>query len=541
MRERALCNGAGMPPAPARWPPSARSERVSCAVRFGDPPRNRPMRWESEPEKEANPSMSDRRQSHRAEEALRHFVHTPLDALLDAAAGARSGRARRSSQTSRATVPAYARLPASTALRSGERCARSRISRACRSRRRTTTCSASSAAEPVPRRQARRTATWSPSRRARRASRRSGRASSTDELRDRRALRAGLPRQLRTPHERTHARGRLLRARDAGSAACTRRACCRHLAAKGYPITVVTPGQQRDEILRVVAALGAAVRAGRAARLPAVPQGRHRRRARARASTGAAPASSSSWRARSSARSGATSSRDARGHRATRAATRRRSTAPPTPACSATRRRSASASAASWPGDPTRRASCSARRGCRRSCSTTRASATSRTPATATLLFPGDNGVPLVRYHIADEGGLVGFDAMLSSCAARLRPAARARRPRRRCGALPFVYVFGRSHFTVSYYGANVYPENVTVGLEQPAVRDWVTGKFVLQAREDDGDATACSRSSSSSPPGVDGRRAKRGDRASRSSRTLLRLNSEFANYVAGRVPQRRG
>ena len=34
---------------------------------------------------------------------------------------------------------------------------------------------------------------------------------------------------------------------------------------------------------------------------------------------------------------------------------------------------------------------------------------------------------------------------------------------------LPFVFVFGRSNFTVSYFGANVYPENVTVGLEQPA------------------------------------------------------------------------
>lgn len=33
-------------------------------------------------------------------------------------------------------------------------------------------------------------------------------------------------------------------------------AACRHLAAKGYPITVVTPGNNRAEILRVVSALG---------------------------------------------------------------------------------------------------------------------------------------------------------------------------------------------------------------------------------------------------------------------------------------------
>lgn len=38
---------------------------------------------------------------------------------------------------------------------------------------------------------------------------------------------------------------------------------------------------------------------------------------------------------------------------------------------------------------------------------------------------------------------------------------------------LPFVFVFGRSNFTVSFFGANIYPENVTVGLEQPIIREW--------------------------------------------------------------------
>src|SRR5262249_33145960 len=32
-------------------------------------------------------------------------------------------------------------------------------------------------------------------------------------------------------------------------------ACCRHVAAKGYPILVVTPGNNKEEILRVVSAL----------------------------------------------------------------------------------------------------------------------------------------------------------------------------------------------------------------------------------------------------------------------------------------------
>ena len=37
------------------------------------------------------------------------------------------------------------------------------------------------------------------------------------------------------------------------------------------------------------------------------------------------------------------------------------------------------------------------------------------------------------------------------------------------CTALPFAFVFGRANFTVSFFGANVYPENISVGLEQAA------------------------------------------------------------------------
>lgn len=102
-----------------------------------------------------------------------------------------------------------------------------------------------------------------------------------------------------------------------------------------------------------------------------------------------------------------------------------------------------------------------------------------------TLLFTADNGIPLIRYHIADEGGLVPHADMLAFCAANgFVPDAPG-------PDLPFVFVFGRSLFTVSYFGANVYPENVTVGLEQPGVSSWVTGKFVLETVED-ADATGC-------------------------------------------------
>jgi phenylacetate-CoA ligase len=96
---------------------------------------------------------------------------------------------------------------------------------------------------------------------------------------------------------------------------------------------------------------------------------------------------------------------------------------------------------------------------------------------------------------------------------------------------LPFVYVFGRADFTVSYYGANIYPENVTVGLEQAEVIQWVTGKFVLETQEDDkGDKYLHIMvellPNSAAEAGLSS------VIASSIRNQLLRLNSEFANYT---------
>jgi phenylacetate-CoA ligase len=38
----------------------------------------------------------------------------------------------------------------------------------------------------------------------------------------------------------------------------------------------------------------------------------------------------------------------------------------------------------------------------------------------------------------------------------------------------------------VSFYGANVFPEMVSVGLEQTGIAERVSGKFVMSVREDD-------------------------------------------------------
>jgi phenylacetate-CoA ligase len=93
------------------------------------------------------------------------------------------------------------------------------------------------------------------------------------------------------------------------------------------------------------------------------------------------------------------------------------------------------------------------------------------------LLFSGDGSVPLLRYRILDRGGVIPFSRMLAFVRDHgFEPGPEATaKPRE----LPFVFVFGRSGFALSFYGANVYPENVALGLEQPEVSAHVTGKFV--------------------------------------------------------------
>jgi phenylacetate-CoA ligase len=142
-----------------------------------------------------------------------------------------------------------------------------------------------------------------------------------------------------------------------------------------------------------------------------------------------------------------------------------------------------------------------------------------------TLLFSGDNGIPLIRYHIADEGGIVGYQEMLEFCGRNgFHPPFATPR-------LPFVFVFGRSMFTVSLFGANVYPENVTVALEQQPICDWVTGKFVLQTPED-ADRNRYLQVVVELAPGESATDERTAAIAEAIRRELVRLNSEFAHYV---------
>jgi phenylacetate-CoA ligase len=158
----------------------------------------------------------------------------------------------------------------------------------------------------------------------------------------------------------------------------------------------------------------------------------------------------------------------------------------------------------------------------------------------ATLLFTCDGPAPLIRYHISDRGGVVPHEIMLGSLASfGFDPHRDIDRDERDAPSLPFVYVFGRSHHVVSYFGANVFPEMVSVGLEQPSVADRVTGKFVMAVREDHAHDAQFHVVAELAAGGI-----ATGDLADAIAesiaRQLIRLSSEYATYVptAAQIPR---
>lgn len=307
-------------------------------------------------------------------------------------------------------------------------------------------------------------------------------------------------------------------------------ACCRHLAAKGYPITVITPGNNRDEIFRVVEELGPAfdqvVLLGYPPFLKDVvdsglARGLDWSRYRIKM-VFAGEVFSEEWRSLVSERVGArqicydsaslygTADAGVLGNETPLSICIRRYLAEHPEAARALFGESRLPTLVQY--DP-----------CSRFFET----------SDGTLLFSGDNGIPLIRYHIADSGGLVSYQSMLGFLAERRFDPLEALSASAHRGVreLPFVYVFGRADFTVSYFGANVYPENIGVGLEQPGIKEWVTGKFVLQVQED-ADRNRFLFIAVELAPNAEANEERRQATTASILTQLLRLNSEFAHYV---------
>ena len=302
-------------------------------------------------------------------------------------------------------------------------------------------------------------------------------------------------------------------------------AACRHLAAKGYPVTLATPGNSRAEILRAVRALGPhfdqVVLFGYPPFLKdVIDAGRADGLAWARFSPHIVTAGevfSEEWRSLVCDALGgvdpATSSASLYGTADGGVL------ANETPASIRIRRFLASHPAAARElfGEPRLPTLCQYDPFHRYF----------EAPADE-LLFSGDGGVPLVRYRILDRGGVIPHGDMRRFLADHGCDVLDGAPPAR---DLPFVYVFGRSSFALSFYGANIYPENVAVGLQRSGIAPFVTGKFVMEIARDEAENPRLHVSVELAAGGSGGD-ALAADAARSIRAELERLNSEFLNYA---------
>lgn len=105
------------------------------------------------------------------------------------------------------------------------------------------------------------------------------------------------------------------------------------------------------------------------------------------------------------------------------------------------------------------------------------------------ILLSGDSALPLMRYSIGDHGGVYTFRELTDRFKAHgvdLLKEAQAAGIRRHTYELPFVYVFERIDLATTLYGLQVYPETIReVLLAKPFV-DHLTGKLTLITKYDD-------------------------------------------------------
>ena len=91
------------------------------------------------------------------------------------------------------------------------------------------------------------------------------------------------------------------------------------------------------------------------------------------------------------------------------------------------------------------------------------------------------SGIPLIRYNIHDFSGIKSYNEALNLLNNKEREYLFNNV--KKIWKLPFIYIFGKSDFTVSLYGLNVYPEHIKAALEYKLLENLITGKFTVQTK----------------------------------------------------------
>ncbi|MBI2038013.1 MAG: phenylacetate--CoA ligase family protein [Candidatus Magasanikbacteria bacterium] len=98
------------------------------------------------------------------------------------------------------------------------------------------------------------------------------------------------------------------------------------------------------------------------------------------------------------------------------------------------------------------------------------------------------SSIPLIRYKFADRGGVISFKEMvgrLKSVGVDIIKEAAKNGIGKTVLNLPFVYVYERSDLVVNLMGINIYPEYIKSGLQKSGIEEKVTGKFSMATKND--------------------------------------------------------
>lgn len=104
------------------------------------------------------------------------------------------------------------------------------------------------------------------------------------------------------------------------------------------------------------------------------------------------------------------------------------------------------------------------------------------------LLISGDSAIPLVRYAIGDSGGVFTFAQMVEKCREHgidLAEEAKGASITETVLELPFVYVYERVDLATTLYGLQIYPETIKEVLLDDRFHSHATGKLTLITKFD--------------------------------------------------------
>lgn len=100
------------------------------------------------------------------------------------------------------------------------------------------------------------------------------------------------------------------------------------------------------------------------------------------------------------------------------------------------------------------------------------------------LLCSSYSGLPLVRYDLKDNGGILQFDDLmkhLQKNGIHIEEEIKKHGLERSVWHLPFVYVYERNDFSVSFYAFQIYPETIRKSLQHLYCESLLTSKFTMQ------------------------------------------------------------